>query len=131
MRSVLDLRVRADGKINTSPVTQVPQFIKMRKGFLYKFKIPTYDVDGDFVRCRFASSLLNECGGVCSPPAAAYINQNTCEFTFDAATATVGYYAMALVLEDFITSTSTTALSAVPVQLLIQVVNVVSSCVTG
>lgn len=129
---MLDVTNRADnGKINTSPVTQVPQFIKMRKGFKYSITIPTYDVDGDVVRCRFAQAAKGECGGACYTSAVpAQINPNTCELKFDANAALNGYYVIALMLEDFMTNSSTKPMSGVPIQLLIQVVTISSTCVT-
>lgn len=132
VRTMLDVTNRPDtGRINTSPVTQMPQFIKMRRGFNYNFQIPTYDVDGDFVRCRWADSLKGECGGVCyTSTVPANIDAYSCALSFNSAVAGTGYYALSLEMEDFMTNSSTNAMSAVPIQLLIQVVDVVSSCVT-
>ena len=33
---------------------------------LFAFTLTVEDADGDSVRCRWADSMLNECGGVCS-----------------------------------------------------------------
>jgi len=87
---------------------------------------------GDFVRCRFSESLKGECGGVCFTGAVpASINSYSCGLTFDANKASVGYYALSVTLEDFMKNSSTSPMSSVPIQLLIQVVTVSSSCVTS
>lgn len=133
VRTTLDLSARPDnGRINTSPVTQVPQFITLRKGLNYSFKIPTYDADGDFVRCRYALAANNECGGVCIDPKISpiAINPYTCELSFKGGTAITGYYAISLMLEDYITNSSMAPLSSVPLQLLVEVVDVNTTCTT-
>lgn len=131
VRTMLDVTNRNDtGKINTSPITQVPLYIKMRKGFNYGYTIPTYDADGDFVRCRYANSSKGECSGACLNTALVPIQLNpyTCELTFDSAQALVGYYVLPLVIEDYLTNSSTKAMSAVPIQVVVQIVNVNSNC---
>ena len=64
MRLVMDLTKRMDsGKINNSPITLVPPIIQVRLGSVHKIMIPTYDRDGDEVRCRWSEMAKNECGG--------------------------------------------------------------------
>ncbi len=82
IRVTLDTTTRSDtGKMNASPskiliricfncvinftflVTFVPPVLQLRAGTKYVLEIPTYDADGDVVKCRWASNALNECAG--------------------------------------------------------------------
>jgi hypothetical protein len=132
LRVKLDVTNRSDtGLINTSPITQMPQYMKLRKDFRYQFEIPVYDVDGDFVRCRYALASNSECGDICSIHSSISVDSYNCTFTFDTKNAPLGIYALALEIEDFMTSSSINAMSSVPVQFLIEVVNITSNCTNG
>ncbi len=41
----------------------MPPVLQLRAGTKHVLKIPTYDADGDVVKCRWASNALNECSG--------------------------------------------------------------------
>ncbi|CAF3693657.1 unnamed protein product [Rotaria sp. Silwood1] len=92
--------------------------------------VPVVDDDGDIIRCRWSTTAngVDECGGVCPPgslPSNTIIYPNC---TILIIGQIVGnWFAVALMVEDFINSTSTTSLSSVPVQFLVQVVQE-SSC---
>jgi hypothetical protein len=149
VRIRLDSRVRQDtGVINTTPITTMPPIIKFRSGIKVTIPLTWADMDqSDDVRCRWADLTLGECGGVCQdapdpainqfftnmnqtvPPAT--LNSKSCMLTFDGThplTVSPGYYAVALQIEDFASTTSTTPLSSVPIQFLIELVNSSSSC---
>ncbi|CAF4694549.1 unnamed protein product [Rotaria socialis] len=84
--------------------------------------IPISDADGDPMRCRWASSTT-ECGQVCPPgtlPNDTIIFPN-CTIII---TGTVigDLFAVTVVVEDFINSSSTTPLSSVPIQFLVEIV---------
>lgn len=75
---------------------------------------------------------IDECGstGVCQTaiPGATLYGSN-CTMVFTLASSQVGqYYAVALQIEDFYDSTSTTPMSSVPIQFLFYAVSAPSSC---
>jgi len=53
-----------------------------------------------------------------------------CYLDFNTNSILPGWYAAAIQLEDFTSKTSATALSSVPIQFLVQVINITSSCDT-
>lgn len=66
----IDLRLRPDGFINTSPIASVvsPQYAIVNR--TTQISIPVSDVNtGDTVRCRWATNnqTFDECAGVCYP----------------------------------------------------------------
>ena len=59
----------------------------------------------------------------------ATLNSTSCILTFDGTMpSAIGYYAVAIQIEDFMSKTATVALSSVPLQFLIVLVNPPSSC---
>ncbi|CAF3729157.1 unnamed protein product [Rotaria socialis] len=84
--------------------------------------IPISDADGDPMRCRWASSTT-ECGQVCPPGS---LPNDTIIFpncTIIITGTVIGdLFAVTVVVEDFINSSSTTPLSSVPIQFLVEIV---------
>ncbi|CAF4936424.1 unnamed protein product, partial [Rotaria sp. Silwood2] len=83
------------------------------------------DADGDVLRCRWAtsSSGVDECASVCPPsslPSSTTIYSN-CTIVITG-TAVGSKYAVGLMVEDFMNSSSTTPLSSVPVQFIVKVI---------
>lgn len=109
---------RPDGKINSSPVSSLAAIVRLRQGVTTQLTIPWSDADGDTVRCRQPIGSQNECGGICNWPAGTTLNGNTCTFTFNTAVLNTGWFGISLILEDFLTPTSTTPLSGVVTQFL-------------
>lgn len=106
---------------------------------------------GDVLKCRWAvggpTSLtpatsaaassntvqhIDECGstGVCQTSIpGVYLSGSNCTLVFTLASSQVGqYYAVALQIEDFYSSSSTTPMSSVPIQFLFYAVAAPSSC---
>ncbi|CAF1022594.1 unnamed protein product [Rotaria sordida] len=117
---------RSDNNLyNSAPVATMMSPILIPVNQTTVIYVPVVDDDGDVTRCRWstASNGVNECGGVCPPgslPSNTTIDPNC---TILITGQTVGnWYAVTLMVEDFINSTSTTPLSSVPVQFLVQVV---------
>ncbi|XP_013391853.1 neurogenic locus Notch protein [Lingula anatina] len=123
--------IRSDtGTPNSSPITTSKPLIDMDILCGYRFKIPYADADGDTVRCRWGTGF--ECGGICSrlPGATLYPN---CTLVIPASARPLygnGLYGVAIMLEDFPTSSITqggvpkdgsTPLSKVPLQYLARV----------
>ena len=53
----ISLYRRSDsGKINSSPVSKSPAIVRFRQGCQKSLTIPVEDPDGDFVKCRWATS---------------------------------------------------------------------------
>jgi hypothetical protein len=91
----------------------------------------------DTLRCRWATTNTsawigyNECGSICSPTLptfALYPNNCTLVFTLNV---TGGYYAVAIQIEDFFNSTTTVAMSSVPIQFLFYGITPPAGCSTA
>lgn len=119
---------RPDGKINTAPVSTIASMIKLRPGTTVQLTVPWSDADADTVRCRQGIRSQNECADICGLPPGVTINSNTCTLTFNTAALSSGWYGITLVLEDFLTPSSTTPMSAVVVQFLAMVCGAGNSC---
>lgn len=120
--AAIDVRVRADnGRINTPPVANLISPRGIPLNIPTEIVIPTLDIDNDHVRCRWSNSSL-ECGDVCYPstlPSSISLSSN-CILNITG-TSLTAWYAGSIQVEDFSTSTSTTALSSIPIQFLIYV----------
>ncbi|CAM4934426.1 unnamed protein product [Rotaria socialis] len=139
----INMRPRSDNQlINSSPVSDISLVTYVPVGGIgpASIDIPMSDADGDNIECRFSLAsntlggiVVDECGGVCQPvalPALTQLisNNNTC--TLIVTLPTVGYYAVAVQLEDYMVN-STTPLSSVPLQFLLlayDASNPVSTC---
>lgn len=105
-------------RLNTSPITMIPPIIRVQLGRKHSIKIPTADLDDDLVKCRWSQS--NECGSICQTIKNANLNSN-CTLEFDATDARLGWYAVAIQIEDFKSLEETQPLSSIPIQFLILV----------
>ncbi|CAF2169855.1 unnamed protein product [Rotaria magnacalcarata] len=139
----INMSPRSDNQlINSAPASNIPLVTYVPTGGTgpTSIDIPMSDADGDNIECRFGLTsntlhgvVVDECGGVCQPVALPPSTQlisgnNTC--TLIVSLPTVGYYAVAIQLEDFMEN-STTPLSSVPLQFLLLVYdasNPVSTC---
>ena len=143
--TMMNLSPRNDNLlINSSPESVVPpiMYVPVAASQPTSLDIPMSDPDGDMIECRFslssnvlASVTADECADVCKPLALPSSTQlisgnNTC--TLIVTLPTLGYYAVAIQIEDFLVN-STTPLSSVPVQFLLLAYddsNPTSSCTT-
>ncbi|CAF4152000.1 unnamed protein product [Adineta steineri] len=143
LMTYINMQPRSDNQlINSSPTSDILSviYVPASSTLATAIDIPMSDADGDDIQCRFAksSSLLgsttvNECAGVCAssvlPSSTQLISgNNTC--TLIVTLPNIGYYAVAIQIEDSIQNTST-ILSSVPLQFLILTYdnsNPVSSC---
>ncbi|CAF4772587.1 unnamed protein product [Rotaria sp. Silwood1] len=120
------VKPRADnGLYNSAPVATMMSPIEIPVNQPTVITIPVADADGDPTRCRWSTSSngVDECGGVCPPsslPSGTVIYPN-CTIIITGRTVD-SWFAVTIMVEDFISSTSTTPLSAVPVQFLVHVV---------
>ena len=105
---------------NASPETKMAPIINLLYGCNHTITIPVEDVDGDVVRCRWAESIYEECGGVCQAFPGAVLNERDCTM-FYSATGIVGVYAVAIQIEDFYSTIDTVPLSSVPLQFIVNV----------
>ncbi|CAF1249577.1 unnamed protein product [Adineta ricciae] len=132
----LNLVLRPDGYINSSPVTNTLPVI------FYQIKTPIVHIvqmadndPTDILKCRWsdANSAYNynqvdECGGICSGlPIGAAVEPTNCTLTFNLPTADI-YYAVALQIQDFYDSSYTIPMSSVPIQFLFYGYNITSTC---
>ncbi|XP_052696969.1 uncharacterized protein LOC128175386 isoform X6 [Crassostrea angulata] len=129
----IDLAYRQDiGRVNTSPVTAMQPIVRLQRGCSHSIKIPVADDDGDDIRCRWAvSSPTDECDGICGSLFGAVLHQSTCTLNYSASTSTSGYYAVAIQIEDFASSSSSTPLSSIPLQFLVEIFDSNSGCASA
>ncbi|CAF1215305.1 unnamed protein product, partial [Didymodactylos carnosus] len=118
----IDLHLRPDGYYNTAPVATMMSPINIQKNVQETITIPVSDAnDGDILKCRWASGT-SECGDACPPsslPTGTTLTDCTITIT---GTVNNGYYAIAVMVEDYYNSSSTSPMSSVPVQFLLKVV---------
>ncbi len=131
-----------NGLMNSSPTSDIQPVVYVPSGATgtTSIDIPMADADGDNVECRFALAsnslggvIVDECSAACESvalPASTQLisGNNTC--TLIVQLSSIGYYAVAVQLEDFL-GNSTTSLSSTPVQFLLfayDTSNPTSSC---
>ena len=120
----INLAIRPDGQLNTSPTSVTLPVIYKQISIQHVHVVQMADADAtDTLKCRWSTSSgntngYNECGSVCSPslPTGYTLYTNNCTLVFILTTA--NYYAVALQIEDYYTSSSSTPMSSVPIQFL-------------
>ncbi len=103
LRAKYSTFIRNDtNRLNTSPITLVPPIFRLEKGKEHLIRIPTVDLDDDLVKCRWSQAEHNECASICqSLKNIAELNSEECNLKFNAVNATLGWYAVAIQIEDF------------------------------
>ncbi|KAK3597236.1 hypothetical protein CHS0354_004990 [Potamilus streckersoni] len=114
------------GKLNSSPRTSVSPIVRIAHGCYATINLLASDPDGDLVRCRWSIGS-NECGGICLAFPGAILKEDTCSITYNASR-NVGYYGVAVQVEDFPSTGSKIPYSSVPVQFLVQVYSTTQGC---
>ncbi|XP_035679046.1 uncharacterized protein LOC118417560 [Branchiostoma floridae] len=107
-KTVVDLSPRSDtGQPNSSPISASAPIVRIIQQCDSIIRIPVEDPDGDAVRCRWGSGT-DECGGVCGALPNVNLDEGTCTLHYTAAGGgmATGWWAIALVLEDFVRSPS-------------------------
>ncbi|XP_039997145.1 mucin-5AC-like isoform X2 [Xiphias gladius] len=146
--TLVELKSRSDtGKANTSPQTTFLPAVRVPSNCQRDFNLLAFDPDGDEVKCRYGSTShtsQKECNP-CTPPSVLTLS-SSCTLSFSAtSTSDQGLYAVQLVMEDFprrtitltqtngveTTITTNDAISKIPVQFVLLVDPVVSSCAEG
>lgn len=124
----IDLTVRPDGIINTSPITTTLPVIYKTVSVQHVHIIQMSDANSeDTLRCRWSTNNVapytykngfDECGSVCDPtlPPGYQLFPDNCTLVFTLTAA--NYCAVALQIEDYYTSSSPTPMSSVPIQFL-------------
>jgi hypothetical protein len=122
----LNLGLRPDGYINTSPVTTTLPVVFVPVNTQTVHVVQMADNDGtDILKCRWSNSLTttnynheDECGGVCSGlPVSTQLFQANCTLVFTLPISGI-YYACALQIEDYYDATYANPMSSVPIQFL-------------
>ncbi|CAF3340862.1 unnamed protein product [Rotaria sp. Silwood1] len=135
----LNLAVRPDGYINTSPVTNTLPvvFVPVNTQTVHVVQMADNDAT-DVLKCRWSNSASStnynredECDGVCSGlPSSTVLFQSNCTLVFTLPITNL-YYACALQIEDYYDSSSTAPMSSVPIQFLFYAYTALSSaCAT-
>lgn len=125
----IDLTIRPDGIINTSPVTTTLPVIYKTINIQHVHIIQMSDANSqDTLRCRWSTNNVapnntnqngyDECGSVCAPtlPPGYHLFPENCTLVFTLTAA--NYCAVALQIEDFYTPSSIMPMSSVPIQFL-------------
>ncbi|UJR29667.1 hypothetical protein I4U23_017215 [Adineta vaga] len=122
----LNLCLRPDGYINTSPVTNTLPVVFYPINTPVVHIVQMADNDGtDILRCRWSNAnsgtnynRIDECGDVCfGLPPGYQLSPSNCTISFSLPTANL-YYACALQIEDYYNSAATNPMSSVPIQFL-------------
>ena len=122
----LNLGLRPDGFINSSPVTTTLPVIFYPIATRITHTIQMTDNDGtDILQCRWSNSnsgtnynRADECSGVCSALPSGYVlTGSNCTVSFTLPTANL-YYACSIQIEDYYNSAATSPMSSVPIVFL-------------
>ncbi len=122
----MNLALRPDGYINTSPVTNTLPVVFVPVNTQTVHVVQMADNDGtDILQCRWSNSAAttnyndnDECGSVCSGlPVGTVLFSSNCTLVFTLPVTSI-YYACALQIEDFFNASSTSPMSSVPIQFL-------------
>jgi hypothetical protein len=118
-----DLVIRHDiGRVNTPPVTAMRPLVRLHYSRSSELRIPVADIDGDTVRCRWANSTLGECAEVCNGFPFGILDEDGCILTYNGS-GDVGFYAVAIQVEDFATPNGTRPMSSVPIQFVVNIIS--------
>ncbi|KAL4233878.1 hypothetical protein ACF0H5_008552 [Mactra antiquata] len=122
--TTVDLTPRLDnGLINSSPTVDYPPVVNLQYSCQHSIAFPIYDVDGDIIRCRWASGKT-ECNSVCRETynalPSAVLDQNDCKISYTAIDQ-VGLYPLAIQVEDFMESSPKVPLSSIPIQFVVNI----------
>ncbi|CAC5391942.1 unnamed protein product [Mytilus coruscus] len=122
MRTTANLTVRNDiGKINSSPISTMKPIVRMKYGFIQ-------DDDADIVKCRWSTNIGNdECGNVCQAFPGSVLDEVSCILHYNA-TFNIGWFVVAVQIEDFAVSNDMVPLSSVSLQFLVQVFTSSGDC---
>jgi hypothetical protein len=121
---------RPSGLYNNAPViTMLPVYI-LRRLQTYVLKINVADNDFDPYLCLWSNGTT-QCGNLTNNVPGATLNETSCYLTFTPQIS--GYYAVALTVEDFETTTSplSSYLSQVPIQFIFRVYDSPNPCWLG
>jgi hypothetical protein len=122
----MNLALRPDGYINTSPVTNTLPVVFVPVNTQTVHVVQMADNDGtDILQCRWSNSAAttnynhnDECSGVCSGlPNTTVLFSSNCTLVFTLPVTSI-YYACALQIEDYYNSSSVAPMSSVPIQFL-------------
>ncbi|CAF1000208.1 unnamed protein product [Adineta ricciae] len=122
----LNLGLRPDGFINSSPVTTTLPVVFYPINTRITHIIQMADNDGtDILQCRWSDSnsgsnynRVDECAGVCSALPSGYVlTGSNCTVSFTLPTANL-YYACSIQIEDYYNSAATNPMSSVPIVFL-------------
>ncbi|XP_052282614.1 uncharacterized protein LOC127879671 isoform X1 [Dreissena polymorpha] len=126
LRITMDTRVRADtGRMNASPRVDFPPIVRVQYGCNHTINIPKGDEDNDEVRCRWATR--EESAGVYRSFPNAVLDESNCSITY-AANYQLGWYPVAIQIEDFTLNSPNSPLSSIPLQFLVSVEDKNASC---
>ncbi|CAF1379097.1 unnamed protein product [Rotaria sordida] len=138
--SRINLAVRPDGYINSSPVTNTLPVLFKPVGQQLIHIVQMSDNDGtDILKCRWSNSnsgtnynRKDECEDACiGLNGISTLSEENCSLVFTLPTTRIGwYYVIALQIEDYYDSSSPAPMSSVPIQFLFYAYSSSSSCTT-
>ena len=121
---LINLKCRPDGQLNELPFLEPIFPMSIPLGIEQMILLPIDDIENDDIRCRFANSTLKECGDVCYPSSL----PNGTELLSNCTLKITGmnendWYAVTMIVEDFLNRSSHEPLGSISVQFLIHVQN--------
>ncbi|XP_030271109.1 uncharacterized protein LOC115580671 isoform X3 [Sparus aurata] len=97
----VDLGTRSDtGKPNRSPDIAILPLLRVPQNCPRTYKLPSFDPDGDNVRCRYGSNRSVECSS-CTSPSGFDLDQSSCTLNYRSAPADSKVFPFEMVVEDF------------------------------
>ncbi|KAI8504765.1 hypothetical protein Bbelb_178830 [Branchiostoma belcheri] len=90
------------GRPNSSPISASAPVVRIPMQCDTAIRIPVEDPDGDKVKCRWAVGY-DECGDICGGPTNMTVDEEACVLNYDTSAGMLeeGWWAVALVMEDF------------------------------
>ncbi|KAF7212139.1 transcript variant X1 [Nothobranchius furzeri] len=99
--TLVDLGRRSDtGQPNRSPDIAVLPFIRVPQNCPRAYKLPSFDPDGDRVRCRYGNIPNIECDN-CQSISGFQLDEDTCTLHYQYATSHYAAFGFEMVVEDF------------------------------
>ncbi|CAF1146267.1 unnamed protein product [Didymodactylos carnosus] len=125
--SKINLQLRPDGYYNTAPIGATISPINVVQGQTQTIDVPISDANNDILKCRWASQSNGECGSTSACPPGSLPSVTTliapCSVQITTTSSVGTYFALSLMVEDYYDNSSTTPMSAVPIQFLVKVVD--------
>ncbi|XP_007571099.1 uncharacterized protein LOC103151150 [Poecilia formosa] len=101
LNTLVDLGMRSDTrKPNKSPNIAILPFIRVPQNCPRTYNLPSFDADGDHVRCRYGNVPNIECDN-CNSISGFQLDQDSCRLSYQSTNADHRVFGFEMVVEDF------------------------------